>query len=243
MRYFVPDIRVAQEAPNCIERLGGLPWGLPKARWPRCSGCGRSQSLLAQFQHDANRLDLGRGGRTLFAFQCNCDPGMCDTWEAFSGANACFVLEPDDLQNGETPLPPDTPPIDPAVRVIGWMERDDGLPDTLKAHFQSDAKHLALDEEIHNKVTWGTRIGGAPKWIQSAEEAPRDGWQFVAQLDSSYSFHAAPRDAHSWVEPDATGYEGRTHRAEGPNFGFGLGYILLRPRGSDVPEGCFFWQR
>jgi hypothetical protein len=74
MRYFVPEIRLASELPTqaCIQdKLGGLPWGVTASRWPMCSDCGKPQSLLAQFVHDASRLDLGRQGRALFLFQCN----------------------------------------------------------------------------------------------------------------------------------------------------------------------------
>lgn len=243
MRYFVPDIRVAQENPNCTERLGGVPWGLPERLWPRCKNCSGPQSLLAQFSHSYGRLDLGREGRVLFVFQCNCDPGMCDTWEAFSGANACFVLEPEQLQTGDTPSPTDDPPLDNAVVIVGWIERDDGLPSDLISHFRNDAEHLALPEEIHAKVTWGTRVGGFPKWMQSAEEAPDQSWEFLAQLDSNYSFQVPPASMHKWIEADPNRFEGRTHIGQGPNFGFGLGYIFIKRAVPGVPEGCFFWQR
>ncbi len=242
MRYFVPDIRAAQETTSCSERLGGIPWGLPKDKWPQCKQCGGSQSLLAQYQHHADRLDLGREGRTLFVFQCGNDPGMCDDWKAFSGGNACFVIEPEELREGETPLPPDLPPLEDAVRIVHWIEHDDDLPPSLNAQFQRDATHLALDEDIHARVTWGTRLGGFPKWIQSAEEAPRD-FDFVGQLDSTYSFYSPPNEPSDWIQADSGRFEGRTHVAPGPNFGGGLGYLLLKRSGAGLPAGCFFWQR
>ncbi len=242
MRYFVPDIRVAEEAPTCIERLSGVPWGLPKERWPKCSQCGGHQSLIAQFQHHADRLDLGREGRMLFVFHCEKDPGMCDDWEPFSGGNACFVVEPENLQHGETAIPAGGLPIEHSVRVVNWIERDDGLPATLTDYFRNDAQHLGLPEEVHAQVKWGSRLGGFPNWMQSAEEAPQ-GWDFVAQLDSSYSFYSPPAQSQPWISDDPEKFEGRTHIGKGPNFGFGLGYVLLRRRANDVPEGCFFWQR
>ena len=131
MKYFVPDIRVADEVgdwflvekPIITERLGGRPWGLSQDRWPKCRQCGKSQSLLAQFSHDDQRLNLGRTGRVLFVFQCAHKPGLCDSWEAFSGANACFVAEPEDLTNAETDLPADSPPLDKAVLIAGPARR------------------------------------------------------------------------------------------------------------------------
>jgi hypothetical protein len=61
MRYFVPDIRMPDELPpQCAleDKLGGLPWGLDPAGWPRCRDCGKSMSLLAQYAHHPERLDL-----------------------------------------------------------------------------------------------------------------------------------------------------------------------------------------
>ena len=115
MRYFVPNSQLAIELPpqsSPHDKLGGIPWGLPPDRWPICSGCGGSQSLLAQFFHHPVHLDLGRSGRVLSVFQCNHDPGMCLTWEGGSGANACFVTELEDLTNELTPLPSDLPLIE-----------------------------------------------------------------------------------------------------------------------------------
>src|SRR5262249_14777262 len=112
MRYFVPDICVAAEAPpetTAQDKLGGAPFGLRQDKWPRCRECGKSQSLLAQLTHDPARLELGRTGRVLFVFQCNHDPGMCDTWDAHSGANACIVVEPEELGPRLAELPDDRP--------------------------------------------------------------------------------------------------------------------------------------
>lgn len=102
------------------DKFGGLPWGLESNLWPKCSNCGKSQSLLAQLLHDPVRLDLGREGRVLCVFQCNHDPGMCSTWEGGSGANASFVVEPEQLARGFAKLPPDTPLIENEVRVVRY---------------------------------------------------------------------------------------------------------------------------
>ena len=245
MKYFVPDIRLPSELPpqNSVqERLGGVPWGLRSADWPRCSDCGRSQSLLAQLLHDPARLDLGRAGRVLFVFQCNHDPGMCSTWEGGSGANACFVLEPESLSGGPSMQPDDSPAIENEVRIVRWLERDDGLPSSLSASFFDEQKHFALPEETIACIPSSTRLGGVPCWIQSPTEAPSDGWRFVGQLDSTYSFLRPPATTESWVKADAQQWEGRSHYAIGPNFGDGgIAYLFLRDA-SPVPEGWFFWQ-
>ena len=264
MRYFVPDIRAprpsepekaglfrrvlgrppeaAAPAPAPGERLGGRPWGLSSDRWPKCSECGKSQSLLAQFEHHPDRLDLGREGRVLFVFQCAHDPGMCATWEAFSGANACFVVEPEHIEAKTTELPGDAPPVDPEVLVDDWTMKDDGLSTDLAEAFHSEQTFLKVSEEMLRKVTWSTRLGGLPRWMQSPDEAPKPGWRFVGQLDGAYSFLSPPTPCPAWVSPDPEAFEGRTHVATGPNFGGGLAYLFLRD-GDQRPDGCMFWQR
>ena len=108
MRYFVPDIRLASELPTqsgIEDKLGGVPWGLAAKSWPRCNRCGKVQLLLAQFVHDASRLDLERVGRSLFVFQCSNSSGLCPTWKGGSGANACFVVEPEEILSSISEMP------------------------------------------------------------------------------------------------------------------------------------------
>jgi hypothetical protein len=246
LRYFVPDIRIAEEATNRpdvrFEKLGGGPWRMAQSRWPTCAQCKKSQSLLAQFSHDAECLDLGREGRGLFAFQCAHDPGMCDTWSASSGANACFVLEPEDLSGSQTSIPNDLPPQDNEVRIVGWHARDDGLPNSIASSFFDDQLFLDLADDILDHVTWSTRLGGVPHWIQNPSEGPGDGWRFIGQLDSTYSFLSPPTAVPDWVSVDEERFEGRSHYAIGPNFGDGgLAYFFLKStRG--VPAIKMLWQ-
>lgn len=244
MRYFVPDIRLAQELPaqsRFEDKLGGLPWGLPAKMWPICKDCGKSQSLLAQFEHSPERMDLGRTGRVLNVFQCNHDPGMCSTWEGGSGANACFVLEPEDLTASLTAAPSDDPPLEREARVVQWIERDDGIGPLETSAYFSGEKYFAMDHSQHEKATMSTRLGGVPFWIQSPDEAPAGEWQFIGQLDSSYSFITPPQTA-SLIPEDQERWEGRTHVLDGPNFGDGgIAYLFVRGQRTK-PEGWFFWQ-
>lgn len=244
MRYFVPDLVISTEnsAGMPIEHLGGVPIGLDAAAWPKCSECGGAQSLLAQFLHHHERLDLGRDGRNLLIFQCNHDPGMCATWESFSGANACLVIEPEDLSETETSCPLDQTPLENCVRISDWIQRDDGLTEEQCLKFQSDEDFFGLEEEIIQEVTWSTRLGGVPRWLQSPSEAPSPDWYFLGQLDSSYSFLRAPRHPPAWVSADPENFEGRTHLAQGPNFGGGIAYLFTQKE-SDVPRVVMFWQR
>lgn len=246
MRYFVPDIRLSFEVPakgNCIERIGGLPWGLPAHHWPTCTECGRHQSLLAQFTHHNDRLNLGRDGRVLFIFQCNHDPGMCDTWLGQSGANACFVLEPEQLLDVQSCIPDSHPSVEREALIVGWLEREDGIPESLRASFFNDSEYLKLPEATLEAVPQVTQLGSVPAWIQSADEAPKDGWRFAGQLDSYYSFYSAPSVPDDSIRLDPQKQCGRSHFCQGANFGdCGIGYFFLRSTGDGVPEGHFFWQ-
>lgn len=245
MRYFIPDIRVPAELPpetSAEDKFGGLPWGLPPDAWPKCADCGGSLSLLAQLVHHPVRLDLGRAGRVLFAFQCNHDPGMCSTWEGGSGANACFVVEPESLGSALTALPEDGPLLENELRVDQWIELDDGLSSDLFPAFFDEAKYFALPEEILASISTSTRLGGVPAWMQSPSEAPADGWTFIGQLDSTHSFITPPAGAVPWAPAGADKREGRTHVGQGPNFGDGgIAYLFLRSTAA-LPEGYFFWQ-
>jgi hypothetical protein len=245
--YFVPDIRCAEELgtqAGLEDKFGGVPWGLPSSLWPMCKDCGKPQSLLAQLAHAGDRFDLGRDGRVLFIFQCAHDPGLCATWEANSGANACFVCEPEDLAKGRTDPPSMPNPADHEVRVISWKRRIDSVSAELVPAFFDEARFFELPDAVLKLITFSTRIGGLPRWLQSPAEAPNlnDGWRFVAQLDSTYSFLQVPTIAVDWISTDDESYEGRTHLALGPNFGDGgIAYIFLRDTGG-LPEGAIFWQ-
>jgi hypothetical protein len=247
MKYFVPDIRIPEDLPEASalhDRFGGIPWGLPNELWPRCSDCGGTQSFLAQFQHHKSRLNLGGEGRVLYVFQCNRNPGMCATWEGGSGANACFVIAPDDQLQGFSAPPADQPPKEPELRVAGWLERNDGISSSFMSSFFSDNEYFALEESLIQSVPMSTKLGGPPCWIQSPSEAPSvsEGWRFIGQLDSTYSFLSPPSVQKPWLFPDTDGWEGRTHIGQGPNFGDGgIAYLFLRPEYA-LPEGWFFWQ-
>jgi hypothetical protein len=167
---------------------------------------------------------------------------MCATWEGGSGANACFVLEPAELIDGLTPLPADRPSIEREARVLRWLDNDDGITPSQASAFFTDSEFLKLPEEVILRAAQVTRLGSVPSWIQSADEGPKDGWRFVGQLDSFYSFFTAPRTNGNGINADRQRQAGRTHSCMGPNFGdCGIGYIFLRS-GRAVPEGWFFWQ-
>lgn len=194
MKYWVPDLRPATLLPPQTvseDKLGGLPWGLPPERWPRCADCGEPLTQLAQLHHHPERLNLGREGRVLWVFQCE-GPDGCPTWEEGAGANACFLLDPDEMRPGPTPWPhfeTEYPPVAPEVRVIGWLEREDGLPESARDAPYEGENYWGYDPELQDKVASGTRLGSVPHWVQSADEAPKGGWRFVCQLADGHEFH------------------------------------------------------
>jgi hypothetical protein len=235
MKYFLPIVAVAADLESRfapLERLGGQPWGLTGVMWPQCSHHQKPQSLLAQLAHHPERLDLGGEGRMLFVFQCNHEPGLCASWRAGSGCNARFVLLPSELSGTPYDVPPDAPaPHDRAVVITGWEEHDDDIPSKLAPKFLKSAAFYALPEPLLSKITDGTRLGGAPFWIQSPDEALKHAFRFVGQLGSSYRFLKPPNSP----SPD-------NYKRWGPNFGGdGIGYIFLR-EGPERPQGVFFWQ-
>ena len=68
MRYFLPELTF-QRGSLPVDKLGGLPWGMPSDLWPLCKACAKPQSLLAQFSHHDQRLDLGKPGRILYEIE------------------------------------------------------------------------------------------------------------------------------------------------------------------------------
>jgi hypothetical protein len=268
MRFFEPVLQLGvllAPQTRLEEKFGGLPWGLPPERWPRCTACGNPQTLIAQLIHDAQRLDLGAPGRVLFVFQCDYNPGSCETWAARSGANACVILEAADIGSGLTSAPAAATPVETEVRVMGWTAADDGVPPEMFDAFFDDARLGALDPAVRDGVPIVTKAGSAPTWIQSAGEGPDHPWRFALQFDSSHRFRGKPPTADAvgatvtrTVGDDYQRWEPRVKKAGAPpwihvddddayncgaaNYGdAGIAYIFLR---TDVrpPEGVFFWQ-
>jgi hypothetical protein len=244
MRYFIPDLRLAEELPPQTalqDKLGGLPWGLRAELWPTCRDCEKSQSLLAQLVHDPVRLDLGRAGRVLSIFQCNHNPGECLTYQGGSGANASFIIEPEDLFPGLAALPEDAPKIEREARIVEWLEKDDGITESEAALFWSRKTLLTLPAEIVEPPQL-TKLGSVPAWVQNPEDAPKGDWRFLGQLSMIYHFLQPPAINAADICEDTKRYEGHSHYCEGPDFGdLGIGYIFMRA-GAEPPECWFFWQ-
>ena len=267
MRYFEPTLQLAVLLPpqaHLEEKFGGLPWGLPQPRWPLCTACKKPQSFIGQFTHDHGRLDLGAFGRVLFIFQCNHDPGGCETWAPRSGANACVFVDAVDLVNGFTHAPTTDTLIETEARVTDWTISEDDVEDEDAAAFYDDARYFAVDEDVRETVAPTTKFGSVPSWVQGAGEGPKAPFCFVAQFDCSHRFagpaptadavgctvttkngeryvHTEPRQRKSgappWITIDDDGYY-----CGSANFGdAGTAYVFVRAD-AGKPEGVFFWQ-
>jgi uncharacterized protein YwqG len=176
--------------------------------------------LLAQFVHNAERLDLGRDGRVLFVFQCSGVNGSCPVWDANSGANSCFIIEPENLTNRVEKLPDGDIRPEKEFWIKDWQEFDDGISEKDVSAFFDETKYYEYEEdefeELVKNVTDNSRLGGVPCWVQYPE-VPDGDWKFAGQLD------------------DNTGF----------NFGdAGIGYIFIEDQmdSSQLPKGKFLWQ-
>lgn len=226
MKYFVPNLEPTEELNSQItfqEKLGGLPFGLPAEMYPICKGCGNPMIFLAQFVHDKNRLDLGKDRRILYIFVC--DEGIdydspCESWDANSGANACFVLESENLADGETKSPESKTPVLRKTLITRWTEFDDEITEEESRYFLESQKYdeIVFTEfgKLLNKTKDYTKLGGLPYWIQYPEIPDRN-YKFVGQLDSDNGFE----------------------------FGdIGIGYIFIEKveNSEQLPKGKLLWQ-
>ncbi|MBP9093673.1 hypothetical protein KBI23_21825 [bacterium] len=238
------------------DKLGGLPWGLPAEKWPMCAMCTRPQSLLAQFVHDEERLNLGKAGRVLFIFfQCNFAPGDCETLDGSSGANSCFVLDAEELTDKLAESPASDLSVETEARVEEWIRKVE------------DLEQASLASPYKPNTTFSTKLGGLPNFIQNEEEAPSDGYQFIGQLDYLYNFYSTlpaanevgcsvirfgrlrrsqkpdqiKSNAPHFIQELAPSSEVRWY-CDGANFGdAGTGYIYLKLEDTTT-KGHFFWQ-
>jgi hypothetical protein len=210
------------------DRLGGAPFGLSASSWPHCGECGGPMSFLAQFRHDDDRLDLGRSGRVLFLFFCENDPGMCETWDTGSGANACLILEPEDLTVAPTLPPPGLPVTYDVMNITGWSLGDDGVSADLAMRVELENEELP--EELVDQVDGGTKLGGMPLWVQSPEPLAANGWRFLGQIDS-VDWTATEEEMRRFPQ---RGYAG-------PNFG-DSGIAYLRAEIADPRRVVLTWQ-
>lgn len=224
MQYFVPVLEETEQfsaEAAFQEKLGGTAFGLTAEKYPICRNCGRPMALLAQLEHDAERLNLGREGRVLFVFQCsNRDYRVgCATWDADSGANACFVVEPEDLTGNTEEIPGERIETEKEFYITDWRVQEDEISEAETVYFLDVESYENIDDEtsedLFEKASSSTKLGSVPYWIQYPD-IPEGEWSFVGQLDDDTEF----------------------------NFGdAGIGYIFIELiKENQLPKAKFFWQ-
>ncbi|PZS30920.1 MAG: hypothetical protein DLM58_12785, partial [Pseudonocardiales bacterium] len=245
-----------------LDKVGGLPFGVDPARWPRCTDCGQAMSHIAQFVHDKDRLDLRHPGRVLTLWQCEHDPGMCETWSATSGANCAMVGDVNEAFAGLAAPPDERTAVFPEARAIAWTEGDDGVTQGMLPEFFDEVSSRGLDPAWRDPEGFTTRLGAVPTFIQSSDEAPGAPWCFVGQLSNGEHINGSAPSANDpdfgvqravngtwelerqsgnepkgWIVVDESGWY-----LPGPNFGDGgMAYLFLDAT-SEPPAACMFWQ-
>jgi hypothetical protein len=174
--------------PKLEDKVGGIAYGLTKERYPFCKQCGLPMTFIAQFIHHSQRFDLGREGRVLFAFDCL---NNCDTWNPDSGANTCFILEPEMLIDTFVDLPDQSTVIDFYIKVRKWKRAGNGIPNNLyQCFFTSEKYNELVDKGMLDRIPSSTSIGGVPYWLQNPPKGFERDWKFLGQisaLDFSYN--------------------------------------------------------
>lgn len=247
VRYFIPDVQLGSALPpqdRFDDKIGGVPFGLPLDLWPLCASCGNRQTLLAQYRHDRERLDLLGEGRVLHVFRCQNEPRTCAEFDPDSGCNAAFIVEAATLGNRLT-LPPKPVPTFPEARVRRWLRRRVGFVRALRMVWGSGDWEWRGLRGIFPYAAAGTRVGGRPAWIQDAQ-SPGAGWRFLGQFSGICSSWQPlpPRELRGGVRChlDSGGPEGRRWWASTCDFGdSGLGYVFLKPT-DGMPQCRFLWQ-
>ncbi len=192
----MPELALGALSPpqtQFTEKFGGLPWGLPTARWPLCRECGNPQTHLATFIHSAERLDLGAEGRVVMVFQCGYSPNEtnCANYDADSGANAVVFLDAHELGIGITEPPDPGAPKGIEMRVTNWVEQYDLVTaESEPSFYKADGWYDEVDEAreaVDDSIGDCAKMGSVPCWMQEPEEVD-PAFRFAAQLAMYYHF-------------------------------------------------------
>lgn len=193
-----------------VTKVGGAPVLMQPAEWPVCRTCSKPMQFLAQFRLD-DPLPLAQHYQIAYIFMCTtCD----DSWAPDSGVNA-VLLQPTS-----------------AERLV--QTREGQYPDyavTLK-HGQEplvDRTNPDVDEEITDRVELKTKLGGAPGWIQYAEQPAcpqcKGPTRFIAELEAFGK------------------WDGRQAQYSDLNFGdSGSSYLFLCEQECGPNGAAFLWQ-
>jgi hypothetical protein len=199
MKFFRPHFKIGTMAgrqDRLFSKIGGIPWGFPKERWPSC--CGRPQKLLAQLCHEPPKLDLGSPKAVLHLFQCLECLGIGDN------GRAVVLLNQSDLGQGLVGVEVRGHKPELGNSQIGelwldrWEELDDGIPSSRFDEFFDEESMWKLQDEFP-QIDWfsgreRTKFGGTPRWTGngpafSTVPAP---FEFLFQLDNRLFLNGLP---------------------------------------------------
>ncbi|MDU0288831.1 hypothetical protein [Saccharothrix longispora] len=139
-----------------VTRTGGLPSAPAGFEWPRCAECGGALRFLGQVL----LADVpGRDGddRLVLLFQCDNDPGACETWEAGSGSTAAPVV----ARGGLSPAGPPTDGVTVLGAVSGVRFEVSDVEDYGEAREEYGER---TGEPL--RVVLG-QLGGSTYWLQA----------------------------------------------------------------------------
>ena len=142
--------------------IGGTP-DITDSDIPKCREC--NSTMKHVFTLDLENHpdeDLREAGKAIQVFQCQNDPGMCDDWDAESGANAAYVREK-------------------SIAISG--RSDEGLLLKEDMSIEDEGQFIKLLESDAKCIG---KMGGDPMWIQGDETPACDcgnPMRFVAQVD------------------------------------------------------------
>ncbi len=166
MRCFLPDIRLAAELPEqpkLEEKFGGVR-GVCRRSAGRSVRIATSTSRSSPSWSTTRPGSIWAGGPGAVRVSVQSPSRHVRVVDRRkSGANACFVLEPEELTEELAPMPEDAPPRDLEVRVVGWREMDDGVTEDKALQFFSRDDYAELPEELLAKVPSVTHLGGVPR--------------------------------------------------------------------------------
>lgn len=212
-------------SPRLLDQIGGAAYGVSPAKYPVCRLCDLPMTFVAQFKHDAKRLDLGRENRVLYVFDCLNDD---ESRNPDSGTNACFVLEPEEMTNAFTAAPENSDFIEFYSYTTKWKRWSEGVPGKFAGQFLTFTAHHQLQQAgLLDNLVANSKLGGVPVWLQNPEERfAQEGWKFAGQINSKdrpFTFNDADKIRFIW--------------------GGGIAYIFInRPQSSSVPDCKFFFQ-
>ncbi|MEV7414722.1 hypothetical protein [Streptomyces sp. NPDC089919] len=221
----------APDAP--VTRLGGLPLAPAGTEWPVCAACSGPLQFIAQV--------VPGDGSVLAVFMCANDPGSCQEWDAWAGANKAFVFPAEGLRAMPLPPLPAAADAEDDTADDDADEADDEDEDYADEDDDEEVRVLGAVRAAVSVVVPGTgydeacdawagssgraerevlgQLGGEPEWLQY-DQTP-----VCPDCAAPMAFTACLEEG-----PDAV---------TAPNFGSGTGYLHAC---APCARAAFLWQ-